>query len=135
MARESLPTGIRRVTGHLFQASAECRCQIWTQTGIYPHGQKFGFGLYSVVGNSKVDPTTSNMHRVAANGFTLAGPYYDTNWRNFSNIYAAANEGLKIYISNSPTRLARRCIGRRSTGGGYDKPDAMPKWPPASASK
>ena len=34
------------------------------------------------------------MQRVAQAGFTLAGPYYDRDWRNFQPIYDAANEGL-----------------------------------------
>src|SRR5262245_49844819 len=62
--------------------------------GLYPLGRKFALGLYTVVGNSKIDPTTTNMHRAALAGFNMAGPYYDANWRDFSNIYAAAKEGM-----------------------------------------
>ena len=82
--------------------------------GIYPHGQKIGFGMYSIVGNSRVDPQLSNMRRAADAGFTLAGPYFETNWRDFSPIYAAAGEGLKFtYQIRPPTSL----VGVPVSGG------------------
>lgn len=62
--------------------------------GLYPYSQMFAIGLYTIKGMSAVDPTVTNMRRVANAGFTLAGPYYDADWRDFSPIYAAHAEGL-----------------------------------------
>ncbi len=84
--------------------------------GIYPLGQQFGFGFYSISGNSKADPRLSNMARVAQNGFTLAGPYYGDNWSDFSPIYSAANENLKfIFQIRPPASLSGVSIGDRPT--------------------
>jgi hypothetical protein len=70
--------------------------------GIHPRGEKFGIGLYTIVGQSKVDPTVSNMQRAAEAGFTLAGPYYSANWQDFSAIYAAAREGIRFTYQIRP---------------------------------
>jgi hypothetical protein len=72
--------------------------------GIYPLGGEMALGLYSIFGNSKIDPKLSNMHRAAESGFTLAGPYYEygKDWRDFSHIYAAANEGMKFTYQIRP---------------------------------
>lgn len=62
--------------------------------GVYPYGQLFAIGLYTIKGMSAVDPSMSNFRRVANAGFTLAGPYYDTDWRDFTPIYDAYAAGL-----------------------------------------
>ncbi len=64
--------------------------------GIYPYGQQIGFGLYSIVGQNDADPSKSNIERVAEEGFTLAGPYYNPDWEGFQFVYEAAAEGLKF---------------------------------------
>jgi len=43
--------------------------------GIYPQGQKIGFGLYSITGWNDAQPGKTNMQRVSEGGFTLAGPF------------------------------------------------------------
>jgi len=58
--------------------------------------------LYSIVGNSKLDPTLPNMRRAAQNGFTIAGPYYNSDWRDFTHLYAAAKEGMKFTFQIRP---------------------------------
>lgn len=84
--------------------------------GIYPQGQKFGFGLYTINGYSQEDSTVRNMHRVAEHGFTLAGPYYNADWQNFASIYEAASEGLQFtYQIRKPTELIGVPIGERMT--------------------
>jgi hypothetical protein len=75
---------------------------LYSPTGMYPNGQQFPIGLYSVLGNSLVDPQLSNMARVAQNGFTFAGPYYDADWHDFSTITAAANQNLKYVFQIRP---------------------------------
>ncbi len=70
--------------------------------GIYPTGQQFPIGFYSVGGNSIAEPPLTNMARVAQNGFTYVGPYYSNNWSDFSQIYAAANENMKFVFSIRP---------------------------------
>ena len=71
-------------------------------TGINPNGQLFPIGLYSVSGNSQIDPQLSNMARVAQNGFTYAGPYYGNNWQDFSPITQAAGQNLKFVFQIRP---------------------------------
>lgn len=73
-----------------------------SKAGIGPGVQTFGIGLYSIMGNSKVDPKLSNMRRAAQNGFTIAGPYYHSEWRDFGHIYAAAREGMKVTFQIRP---------------------------------
>jgi hypothetical protein len=83
---------------------------------IYPLGGQFPIGLYSILGNSKVAPYVSNMLRAAQNGFTFAGPYYGDNWRDFSPIYAAAQENLKfVFQIRPPAALAGVSIDDRPT--------------------
>jgi hypothetical protein len=83
--------------------------------GVYPQGGQIAFGLYRVEGNSRIDPTLSNMRRVAQAGFTLAGPDYDQNWRNFQTIYDAANEGLGYtYQIRAPQELVGVSLDQRS---------------------
>src|SRR5262245_34070305 len=83
--------------------------------GLYPLGKKFAIGLYTVVGNSKVDPRMTNMRRAAQAGFNMAGPYYDANWRDFSNIYAAAKEGMAFtYQIRNPANLIGVSVDERA---------------------
>jgi hypothetical protein len=81
---------------------------------IYPDGQVFPFGIYSVSGVSKANPQLTNMQRVAQGGFTLVGPYYDVDWRDFRPIYAAANAGLKFTFQlRPPAALANVSVDAR----------------------
>lgn len=85
-------------------------------TGIYPNGQLFPIGLYSVLGNSQIDPQLSNMARVAQNGFTFAGPYYGDNWQDFGPITQAAGENLKfVFQIRPPASLSGVSIDARPT--------------------
>ena len=70
--------------------------------GIFPHGQKMGYGLYTVQGQSRFDPSKTNIQRAAENGFTLVGPYYHYGWNNFQNIHAAQQRGLKFTYQIRP---------------------------------
>lgn len=82
--------------------------------GIYPGGQQFPIGLYSIQGNSRTDPQLTNMARAAQSGFTFAGPYYGTNWQDFSPIYAAANENMKfVFQIRSPASVAGVSVDAR----------------------
>lgn len=83
-------------------------------TGIYPNGQLFPIELYSVSGNSLVDPQLSNMARVAQNGFTYAGPYYGNNWQDFSPITQAAGQNLKfVFQIRPPASVANVSVDAR----------------------
>ena len=62
--------------------------------GIYPQGQMIGFGFYSAIGQNDYDPSKTNIERLAAEGFTLAGPYYNRDVTGF--IQEAADAGLRF---------------------------------------
>lgn len=70
--------------------------------GIYPDGQQFAFGAYSIVGTNDFDPSQTNMQRVANEGFTIAGPYYHQNWQDHQFIYEAASHGLRFTYQLRP---------------------------------
>lgn len=71
-------------------------------TGIYPHGPQIGFGAYSVKGQNVAVPELSNMARIARQGFTIAGPYYEADWRDFQYAREAAREGIKFTYQIRP---------------------------------
>jgi hypothetical protein len=47
-------------------------------------------------------PAKSNIERVAEEGFTLAGPYYNQNWQDLRFVHEAAAEGFKFTYQLRP---------------------------------
>lgn len=70
--------------------------------GIYPDGQQFAFGAYSIIGTNNFNLSQTNMQRVANEGFTIAGPYYHQNWQNHQFIYEAASHNLRFTYQLRP---------------------------------
>ena len=84
--------------------------------GIYPDGQQFGFGAYTIVGTNDFDPSKTNMQRAADEGFTIAGPYYHRNWRDHQFIYEAASHDLRFtYQLRSHPDLVGVSLAERSS--------------------
>ncbi len=83
--------------------------------GIYPDGQQFAFGAYSIIGTNDFDSSLSNMQRVANKGFTIVGPYYHQNWQDHQYIYEAALHGLRFTYQLRPhTDLVGISLAERS---------------------
>jgi hypothetical protein len=87
-----------------------------TAGGVYPFGDQMALGLYSISGKSSANPAMTYLARAAQSGFNLAGPYYGTNWQNFSPIYAANSEGMKFtYQIRQPASLNGIAIDQRAS--------------------
>ncbi len=70
--------------------------------GIYPQGQMISFGFYSAIGQNNHDPSMSNVERLADEGFTIAGPYYNQVVDGFINEAAAAGIRFTHQIRRIP---------------------------------